>query len=228
MIRLNLTAAPEWLELAPGLRLQVAPLTTALMVSARADAALEALPEDASQEELALVMAKSVARRAVLDWEGVGDAMGQPTPVSPDGIDALLEIWPVFEAFQTQYVARGLLSDAEKKRLRALAEWSFGGGDSYCTACEPYEGRERNCADCPARLNQPQTQDGWQVWDLVGRLGGQLRVIPGAVLGWDMGAAIALAQALGIDTLIAAELLPEIEAVMVRKLNEQMEGSRDG
>ena len=114
MIRLNLTAAPEWLELAPGLRLQVAPLTTALMVSARADAALEALPEDASQEELALLMAKSVARRAVLDWEGVGDAMGQPTHVSPDGIDALLEIWPVFEAFQTQYVARGLLLDAEK------------------------------------------------------------------------------------------------------------------
>ncbi|MES2844743.1 MAG: hypothetical protein V4747_06930 [Pseudomonadota bacterium] len=64
--------------------------------------------------------------------------------------------------------------------------------------------------------------------DLVGRLGGQLRAIPGAVLCWDMGAALALAQALGIDTLIAAELLPEIEAVMVRKLNEQMEGGRDG
>jgi len=43
-----------------------------------------------------------------------------------------------------------------------------------------------------------------------------------------MGAAIVLAQALGIDALIAAELLPEIEAVMVRKLNEQMEGGRDG
>ncbi len=55
-----------------------------------------------------------------------------------------------------------------------------------------------------------------------GRLGGQLRVIPGAVLGWDMGAALAMANALGIDTLIAAELLPEIEAVMVRKLNEQI------
>ena len=71
-------------------------------------------------------------------------------------------------------------------------------------------------------MNRPQTQDGWRVWDLVGRLGGQLRVIPGAVLGWDMGAALALARALGIDTLIAAELLPEIEAVMVRKLNEQI------
>ena len=43
-----------------------------------------------------------------------------------------------------------------------------------------------------------------------------------------MGVALALAQALGIDTMIAAELLPEIEAVMVRKLNEQMEGGRDG
>ena len=37
-----------------------------------------------------------------------------------------------------------------------------------------------------------------------------------------MGAALAMANALGIDTLIAAELLPEIEAVMVRKLHEQI------
>ena len=47
-------------------------------------------------------------------------------------------------------------------------------------------------------------------------------MIPGAVLGWDMGAALAIAQALGIEPLIVAELLPEIEAVMVRKLNEQI------
>ena len=102
MIRLNLTATPQWLDLAPCLRLLVGPLTTALMVSARADPAIEALPERATQEALALAMAKAVARRAVLDWEGVGDAMGQPLPVTPEGIDALLEIWPVFEAFQTQ------------------------------------------------------------------------------------------------------------------------------
>ena len=43
-----------------------------------------------------------------------------------------------------------------------------------------------------------------------------------------MGAALAMAHALGINPLIAAELLPEIEAVMVRKLNEQIEGGRDG
>lgn len=114
MIRLNLTASPLWLTLAPGLRLKVAPLTTALMVSARADPAIEALPDTATQEELALAMAKAVARRAVLDWEGVGDDAGNILPVSSEGVDALLEIWPVFEAFQTQYVAKGLILDAEK------------------------------------------------------------------------------------------------------------------
>ena len=120
MIRLNLTATPRWLELAPGLRLRVGPLTTALMVAARADPAVEALPEGARQEELALAMAKAVARRAVLDWEGVGDDAGHPLPVTPSGIDALLDIWPVFEAFQTGYIAGGLLLDAEKNASSPL------------------------------------------------------------------------------------------------------------
>ena len=47
-------------------------------------------------------------------------------------------------------------------------------------------------------------------------------MIPGAVIGWDLGAALALADALGIPPLAAAELLPEIEAVMVKKLNEAL------
>jgi hypothetical protein len=60
---------------------------------------------------------------------------------------------------------------------------------------------------------------------LVGRLGGQLRVLPGAVIGWDMTAALALGDALGIPPLAMAELLPAVEAVMVTKLNEQMDHS---
>ena len=82
------------------------------------------------------------------------------------------------------------------------------------------------CPDCPARLSRPETWEGWQVWDLALRLGGQLRVIPGAVIGWDMGAALVLATALGIDPMAAAELLPEAEAVMVRRLNEAIGDSR--
>ena len=63
---------------------------------------------------MALAMAKAVARLAVLEWEGVGDDDGNLVPVNPAGVDALLDIWPVFEAFQAQYVARGLMLDQEK------------------------------------------------------------------------------------------------------------------
>jgi hypothetical protein len=80
-------------------------------------------------------------------------------------------------------------------------------------------------------MNQPATPQGWQVWDLAQRLGGQLRIVSSAqgtaVLGWDMTAALAMAQALGVNPLLAAECLPEIEAVMVRRFNEQM-ASGDG
>jgi hypothetical protein len=65
-----------------------------------------------------------------------------------------------------------------------------------------------------------------QVWDLVGRLGGQLRATKQIILGWDMGAALAMARALGINGLVAIELLPEIEAVMVKKVNERI-GEQD-
>ena len=56
------------------------------------------------------------------------------------------------------------------------------------------------------------------------KLGGQIRVASGfaaRVIGWDFNAAFALGDALGIDRLAIAELLPEVEAVAMRKMNEQ-------
>ena len=50
-------------------------------------------------------------------------------------------------------------------------------------------------------------------------------MLPGAVIGWDLTAALALGDALGIPPLAMAELLPVMEAVMVTKLNEQMDHS---
>ena len=74
-------------------------------------------------------------------------------------------------------------------------------------------------------MNQPLSLDGWQVWDLVGRFGGQMRVAGKAVLDWDMGAAFALARAIGLNPMVVAELLPELEAVMVRRINEKIAAS---
>lgn len=56
------------------------------------------------------------------------------------------------------------------------------------------------------------------------RLGGQLRVSNGRIIGWDMTAALAMGHAMGIPAHITAALLPVIEPVMARKFNEQAQG----
>ena len=217
MLRLNLTAEPRWLDLGHGVRLRVAPLTTALMVAARNDPAVEALPATASDEAAGAGLRQGDrpdrghrlgGRRRRRRQPGAGHARRHRRAAR-----GLADLRGLPGGLRLE----GPASGRGKKRLRALADWHFGGGDRYCAACG------QACPDCPARLNRPETFEGWQVWDLALRLGGQLRVIPGAVIGWDLGAALALAQALGIAPLVAAELLPEIEAVMVQKLNEAVE-----
>ena len=120
MLKLNLSAEPHWLDLGHGVRLFVEPLTTAIMLAARSDPTILDATVDAegdvapSNDDLARIVAKAVARIVVKDWEGVGDAEGKPLPLTPEGLDALLELWPIFEAFQTEYIAGALILDAEK------------------------------------------------------------------------------------------------------------------
>ena len=120
MLRLNLSNEPNWLDLGHGVRLFVEPLTTAVMLAARSDPAILAaaqggdVEDSPSNDDLARIVAKAVARIVVTDWEGVGDEDGKALPVTPAGIDALLELWPIFEAFQTRYIAGALILDAEK------------------------------------------------------------------------------------------------------------------
>ena len=114
MIRIQLSPEPQWLDLGHGVRLQLLPLTTALMVATRSDASVQDLAAEASNDTRAAIFAAALARRAVVDWEGVGDEDGNVLPVSPEGIDALLSLWPIFEAFNLHYVSRGMLLDAEK------------------------------------------------------------------------------------------------------------------
>jgi hypothetical protein len=118
MLRLKLSTEPRWLDLGHGVRLLVEPLTTAIMLAARSDptivAAAGGADGSASNDDLARIVAKAVARIVVKDWEGVGDEDGKPLPLTPEGIDALLELWPIFEAFQTKYIAGALILDAEK------------------------------------------------------------------------------------------------------------------
>ena len=65
------------------------------------------------------------------------------------------------------------------------------------------------------------------MWDLAQRMGGQVRAVPGGVVGWDMTAALAMAAALGVSTLATAEMLPALEAAAVTAINKQI-GSDSG
>ena len=137
MIRLDLSNEPAWLDLGHGVRLHLHLLTTAMMVASRNDPAVAALDDNATDEASALVFAKALARNAVLDWEGVGDAGGNTIPVSPEGIDALLDVWPLFEAFQTKYVAKGLVLDAEKNASAPLPTGSSAGATAIAEPVKP-------------------------------------------------------------------------------------------
>jgi hypothetical protein len=137
MLTLDLTNAPFWCDLVPGVRVKLRPLTTALMVAVRHDPAIADLPKDATTEEAALAMAKALARSAILDWEGIGDAEGNVIAVSPEAIDALLDIWPIFEAFQSLYVAKGLLLDAEKNASSPVPNGSSVGATATALPVDP-------------------------------------------------------------------------------------------
>lgn len=57
------------------------------------------------------------------------------------------------------------------------------------------------------------TEAGWQTWDILLHIAGQLRFAPGgAVVGLDMAVALKIAESLGYDTAAVADLLPEAEA----------------
>ena len=117
MIRLDLKREPHWLDLCHGVRLHVRPCTTALMMAARAEVQRSAEPvlnETQAAGERTAALVKALARMSVLEWEGVGDADGEPVPLSPDGVDALLDLWPMAEAFERLYLAPALLLDDEK------------------------------------------------------------------------------------------------------------------
>ena len=114
MIRIQLSPEPRWLDLGHGVRLLLLPLTTALMVATRSDPAVQSLDADSSNDTRAAVFAAALARRAIVDWDGVGDADGNVLAATPEGIDALLSLWPIFEAFNLHYVSRGMRLDAEK------------------------------------------------------------------------------------------------------------------
>jgi hypothetical protein len=110
MIRLDLKREPYWLDLVQGVRVHVRPCTTALIMAARA--ALAATQDGAGARTAALI--KALAVLAINAWEGVGDADGELAALTPEGIEALMDLWPIAEAFERLYLGPAMVLDDEK------------------------------------------------------------------------------------------------------------------
>ena len=106
------------IDLLPGVRIKVRPFTTALFFAAQT-AMAKAPAADAVEAELVdairgLAFIKALARLAIFEWEGVGDAKGNEAKVEPEAIDALMDIWQAAAAFERLYARPLSEMDAEK------------------------------------------------------------------------------------------------------------------
>ncbi|MFE1601633.1 hypothetical protein [Methylobacterium sp. ID0610] len=116
MLRLASSAEPSWLDLLPGVRVRVRPASVAMMLAAREAVGKVVRGDDREDVDLRtnIALVGELARRAIVEWEGVGDADGVPIPVTPEHVDRLMEHWPAFDEFDTRYVGPALRRDAEK------------------------------------------------------------------------------------------------------------------
>ena len=141
MIRLNLDAAkPRWVEIAPGVRLHVLPLTSDIMAAAEAE--LDDAPEvpAAADDDVAaamqgdqgaitrlarahrsrrggareLAVMRAYARRLIVGWEGVEAPDGGPAPVTPEYVDAFIASPRLLTLFRYHVVAPAMGLVTEK------------------------------------------------------------------------------------------------------------------
>ena len=100
---------PLWIDFVPGARLQIAPIGTIDILTAREAAAAvyradrEAETKDPAVQVAATVaMTTAFARRVIRAWEGIGDEDGEPIDVTPEAVDRLMEVHAAYDAFDSR------------------------------------------------------------------------------------------------------------------------------
>lgn len=116
MLNLELFAGTRWIDLVPGVRIEVLPMGTTLMQAVWSDPAMAGSKAEAGDDDPKIELlpfARAIARRAIVAWEGVGDGKGRAVPVTRDNIDALMEVPAIHAAFRTRYIEPGIAVVAE-------------------------------------------------------------------------------------------------------------------
>ncbi|MDH2326006.1 hypothetical protein QCN27_03905 [Cereibacter sp. SYSU M97828] len=137
MLRLNLSRGPAWLDLRHGVRVEVLPLNTEMRM--RASRAITG-PDGTMEPDSVLrdvAYTKAIARSAIIAWEGVGDESGQIAPLSPDGVDALLDIYDFYHEFHAKYVIPGILVESEGNGSAPLPNGTSERAKATATRAKP-------------------------------------------------------------------------------------------
>lgn len=135
MLRLDLSPpVPCWIDLLPGVRLHVRPMSAALWSAAQHIALAQADAEAADPAEFVARSVVAVAEAAILDWSGVGDADGTPISPSRPAIAALLARRDAWEAFNRLYLDPWYMVDAEKKGSAPSPDGISAGAPPIATA----------------------------------------------------------------------------------------------
>lgn len=81
---------------------------------------------------------------------------------------------------------------------------------------------------CPYLKHEPLTQEGFEVWEIVRRCGGQLRFYPnGSVAGFDISAVLSVTQALGYDLQAVLCLLDSAESGLSEAVRKHGDGNSE-
>ena len=137
-MRLNLSPKTERYVLIQGqdeeagIAIMARPALSEVLEEAKADAAMLGFVDDlrameASDDQditpallkakgkFGLLFTKAIARLVIEGWDGVEDPDGSVAPVTPDRVDAFLDIPVIYDAFTAQYLSRWLTVQTEKK-----------------------------------------------------------------------------------------------------------------
>lgn len=154
MLRVSADTGPRKLDLPMGVAFTVLPARSDLVIDALGDLKDRDLEVGVLAGASRVTFAKALARRAIVAWEGVVDeATGKPAPVEPTFIDAVLDDWQIFGAFERDYVLPLWELTQEKNGSRSSSTGGSAGGKATATAAK---GGARNARSGSTRRKAPK------------------------------------------------------------------------
>jgi hypothetical protein len=140
LVRLDLSLEDRWTTLLAGFDVLHGPVTSAIL--SEAGHAAMAVSEDGTPQTMearTVAITRFIARAVIRDWRGVvNDATGEALPVTPETIDAVMDVWPIFRAFNERVIDARIRIDREKKDLPSSQSGISGTGQATApTATDP-------------------------------------------------------------------------------------------